>query len=335
MAVDFFIPKLGDNVDKVTIVNWLVDDGVEVQEGDDIVEVETDKAVVPVPANGQGVLHIGPYKAGDSVPVMTVVATIGEGESVPSKNGETTSSSPLPEGEGPGERAETKPTEPEPTTELPKITPVAQKMAADMGVDLRTLAGSERITKEDILQAAAPAQPRRVPERLPHCLRGVQLPGRQLSLPGRSRLPRDVRVSGGDRLLRRGAVRGVLVLGADGSDLHQPGGRVRARPVRRPVRAAGRVLRRRLRVQLHRQVVRRRSHLGRVLLGGRVLLRRMLLRRVLVRGWRVPRRAAGARRLLRPLLRGARLQLLPSVPSVASSRSGRIATSFRTSGAVR
>lgn len=166
MAVDFFIPKLGDNVDKVTIVNWLVDDGVEVQEGDDIVEVETDKAVVPVPANGQGVLHIGPYKAGDSVPVMTVVATIGEGESVSSKNGETkgeetsASSSPLPSGEEPGERAAVKPIEPDPTTtELLKITPVAQKMAADMGVDLRTLAGSDRITKEDILQAAAPTQP--------------------------------------------------------------------------------------------------------------------------------------------------------------------------------
>lgn len=173
MAVDFFIPKLGDNVDKVTIVNWLVDDGAEVNEGDEIVEVETDKAVVPVPANGQGVLHIGPYKAGDSVPVMTVVATIGEGESVPSKNGEARSEetrgeeatvsppgSPFPEGEGPGERA----------AELPKITPVAQKMAADMGVDVRALVSSgdhERITKEDILHAAAPPQPPALPSAPP------------------------------------------------------------------------------------------------------------------------------------------------------------------------
>jgi len=171
MAVDFFIPKLGDNVDKVTIVNWLVDDGVEVNEGDEIVEVETDKAVVPVPANGQGVLHIGPYKAGDSVPVMTVVATIGEGESVPSKNGEAGSketrgeeatvsppASPFPEGEATAGRGER-------TAELPKITPVAQKMAADMGVDVRALAGSDhdRITKEDILHAAAPTQPPTLP----------------------------------------------------------------------------------------------------------------------------------------------------------------------------
>ena len=80
MAKDFFIPKLGDNVDKVTIVNWLVEDGAQVQDGDEIVEVETDKAVVPIPANGQGYLHIGPYKAGDVVPIMTVIATISKKE---------------------------------------------------------------------------------------------------------------------------------------------------------------------------------------------------------------------------------------------------------------
>jgi pyruvate/2-oxoglutarate dehydrogenase complex dihydrolipoamide acyltransferase (E2) component len=88
MAKDFFIPKLGDNVDKVTIVNWLVEDGAQVQDGDEIVEVETDKAVVPIPANGQGYLHIGPYKAGDVVPIMTVIATISEKEET-SAPGET------------------------------------------------------------------------------------------------------------------------------------------------------------------------------------------------------------------------------------------------------
>ena len=82
MAKDFFIPKLGDNVDKVTIVNWLVEDGAQVQDGDEIVEVETDKAVVPVPANGQGYLHIGPYKAGDVVPIMTVITEAGPSRSV-------------------------------------------------------------------------------------------------------------------------------------------------------------------------------------------------------------------------------------------------------------
>ncbi|HXW00399.1 MAG TPA: dihydrolipoamide acetyltransferase family protein [Anaerolineae bacterium] len=177
MAIDFFIPKLGDNVDKVTIANWLVDDGAEVKEGEEIVEVETDKAVVPVPANGQGYLHIGPYKAGDEVPIMTVIATISgkaenfapgkdEAAGAVAKPEETkeaartesqTPSPPSPEGNGARTAA------PEATVETqPKVTPVAQKMAADMGVDLYAIAGSgdrDRITKEDILQAAAPAEP--------------------------------------------------------------------------------------------------------------------------------------------------------------------------------
>ncbi|MBE7556655.1 MAG: 2-oxo acid dehydrogenase subunit E2 [Anaerolineales bacterium] len=176
MAVDFFIPKLGDNVDQVTIVNWLVDDGAAVNEGDEVVEVETDKAVVPVPANGKGHLHIGPYKAGDSVPVMTVIATIGAeaetfapGSEKPEGEGargeqepelvakEATGVSLQPQG---GELSER-------SAELPKITPVAQKIAAEMGVDVQAIARSgdhERITKEDVLQAAAPAEAAVTPE---------------------------------------------------------------------------------------------------------------------------------------------------------------------------
>lgn len=170
MAVDFFIPKLGDNVDKVTLVNWLVDDGAEVQEGDEIVEVETDKAVVPVPANGQGILHIGPYKAGDSVPVMTVIATIGgKDEGFAPGSGQTAraaapatpsvSVEPIPEKAAPTNGAQRSEA---PAEAMPKITPVAQKMAAEMGVDLRHISGSgdrERITKEDVVRAATPAQP--------------------------------------------------------------------------------------------------------------------------------------------------------------------------------
>lgn len=157
--MDFFIPKLGDNVDKVTIVNWLVEDGAQVQAGDEILEVETDKAVVPVPAEAAGYVHIGPYKAGDVVPVLTPLATIGgpedtfapgsgQGEAAPAVNGsqmvEATVKAPLAD-----------------SAEL-KATPVAQKMAAELGLDLRKIAGQgdhERITKEDVARAAGPAQP--------------------------------------------------------------------------------------------------------------------------------------------------------------------------------
>lgn len=188
MAVDFFIPKLGDNVDKVTLINWLVDDGAAIREGDDILEVETDKAVVPVPANGEGYLHIGPYKAGDSVPVMTVIATIGAKDEgfapgSPQTDKAPTTAAPAPPTEEPAPQkpeaapptptngtSEAQPASPAETDALPKATPVAQKMAAAMGVDLHSLTGSgdhERVTKEDVVRAAAPAQPAAPPSPAP------------------------------------------------------------------------------------------------------------------------------------------------------------------------
>ncbi len=176
MATDFFIPKLGDNVKEATIVNWLVEDGVQVNEGDEILEVETDKAVVPVPANASGYLHRGPYKAGDVVPVSAVVATIGEkdetfaagkGETAGTEDKVTTETSAPPVEEKTEAKAEETPTNGVGTRVtapvMPtRVTPVAQKMAAEMGVDLQAVTGSgehERITKEDVARAVATAQP--------------------------------------------------------------------------------------------------------------------------------------------------------------------------------
>lgn len=80
MAEEFFIPKLGQTVEEVTLVKWLVEDGARVSVGQEIMEVETDKAVFPVEANAKGILHIGPYREGQVVPVLTVVAIIGKPE---------------------------------------------------------------------------------------------------------------------------------------------------------------------------------------------------------------------------------------------------------------
>ncbi|MEJ2557096.1 MAG: lipoyl domain-containing protein [Anaerolineae bacterium] len=73
MAEEFFIPKLGQTVEEVTIIRWLVEDGARVNQMQEVLEVETDKAVFPVEAPASGYLHIGPYKEGDVVPVLTVV----------------------------------------------------------------------------------------------------------------------------------------------------------------------------------------------------------------------------------------------------------------------
>lgn len=175
MATDFVIPKLGENIEQATIVNWLVEDGDEVKEGQDILELETDKATLPVPANASGYIHLGPFQVGDVVAVDQVVATIGQQSDsfAPGGNGADAKPRPkqAPAAEQPADKkapapAETKSAaQPQKTAaglpEGPKATPVAQKIADDLGVDLEAINGSGergKITKEDVLQAASGEQ---------------------------------------------------------------------------------------------------------------------------------------------------------------------------------
>ncbi len=225
MAEEFFIPQLGQTVEEVTLVSWLVEDGAKVSQGQGVMEVETDKAVFPVEANAKGYIHLGPFKEGDVVPVLTVVAIIGKPEEKfevkglePSvlESGSTTAqkvaSTVVPVAQAGRESgpvfasprarklaaetavdlAKVPPTgyagvrvaERDVLSYLnqnPKATPVAQRMAANVGVDLRSLTGSGpggRIVKQDITRAvqssvpAAPLPVADVVERLP--LKGVR-----------------------------------------------------------------------------------------------------------------------------------------------------------------
>ena len=65
MADEVFIPKLGQTVEEVTLVQWLVEDGAKVKKGQEILEVETDKTTFFVEAEGAGTLHRGPFEPGD------------------------------------------------------------------------------------------------------------------------------------------------------------------------------------------------------------------------------------------------------------------------------
>ena len=80
MAEELFIPKLGQTVEEVTLINWLVKEGDKVETGQGILEVETDKAVFTVESSADGIIHIGPFKVGDVIPNLTVVAVIGKAE---------------------------------------------------------------------------------------------------------------------------------------------------------------------------------------------------------------------------------------------------------------
>src|SRR5699024_5419384 len=83
MAEEIVMPKLGATMEEGIIDAWLVEVGGEVEEGDSIVEVQTDKISMEVEAEISGILLKKLYKEGDLVPVQEIIAFIGEeGESI-------------------------------------------------------------------------------------------------------------------------------------------------------------------------------------------------------------------------------------------------------------
>ncbi len=82
MAEKIQMPKLGNSVESCVIVEWLVEEGQQVSEGDTLCVVETDKAAVDVESKFSGTILAVLYKEGDEVPVYETIAIIGEeGES--------------------------------------------------------------------------------------------------------------------------------------------------------------------------------------------------------------------------------------------------------------
>ncbi len=138
------MPVLGMAQDTGKLISWLIVEGEAVVEGEPIMEVETDKATVEIEATGSGTLGGVRAQEGDEIPVGQVIAWILEpGESIP----EETMSQKGERGKASGMA---------PKVEVKGITsaasPVAQKMAAEHGIDLAMVkSGGDRIQKADVL----------------------------------------------------------------------------------------------------------------------------------------------------------------------------------------
>ena len=157
MAKEVYVPKLGQTMEEATLVRWLVADGASVDEGQGILEVETDKANYTVEANARGHLHVGPYKPGDVVPVLTVVAMIGKADekfaSSELRIAKTqTQTDALPSTSNTANATHVPVVEREGTV---FASPRARKLADAKGVDLAQVAptgyGGERVAERDVL----------------------------------------------------------------------------------------------------------------------------------------------------------------------------------------
>ncbi len=84
MAEAIVMPKLGQTVDEGHIVSWLVAEGSDVELGEPLLVVETDKTEVEVECVAEGVLLKIAVPAGQTVASGTVIAYVGEpGEEIP------------------------------------------------------------------------------------------------------------------------------------------------------------------------------------------------------------------------------------------------------------
>ena len=161
---------LSPTMEEAVIVKWHKSEGEAVGSGDILCEVETDKAVMEYEAAADGVLLKILLDEGDTCGVGDPIAIVGsEGEDVSDLIAQTEArrlaepSAPA-EVAPPGTPAPTPPTEiPPPSTGRAKASPVAAKLATQLGLDIRAIAGSGpngRIIKRDVEAAMkAPVPP--------------------------------------------------------------------------------------------------------------------------------------------------------------------------------
>ena len=83
MATEVIMPKQGNTVETCVIVDWKKSRGDQIEQGDLICEIETDKALMEVESPASGVVLELLFQAGEEVPVLSVIALIGdEGEEI-------------------------------------------------------------------------------------------------------------------------------------------------------------------------------------------------------------------------------------------------------------
>ncbi len=150
MAYEIRVPSLGESIVEATVARWLKQVGDAVATGEPVVELETDKVNLEVAADQSGVLSSIACPEGSTVAIGDLLGTI--------EAGALPASAPA----APAASAAAKTTMATPAAPATEVmaTPVAQRMAAEHAIDLRTVPGTGpggRVTKEDVLRLVSGA----------------------------------------------------------------------------------------------------------------------------------------------------------------------------------
>ena len=159
------VPPLGESIVEATVSRWLKKEGDAVAAGDTLVELETDKITVEVPALAAGVLAKRARSEGDVVKVDELLGELTEGAvaaaSAPAP------SAPAPSAAAPA--APAAPSAPAPAASPAEVraSPAAQRMAAEQGVNLAAVPGTGRggvVSKPDVVEHLAAGAPAAAPK---------------------------------------------------------------------------------------------------------------------------------------------------------------------------
>jgi len=144
MSVDIKVPALGESVSSATVARWMKRPGETVAADEPVVELETDKVTVEVPAPAAGVLEAIVAGDGAEVEVGTVLGTIAAGASAAATPAPATAAAAAAPREAPPARAAVRPP-----------LPAAAKLMADAGLKPEAVPGTGKggqITKGDVLK---------------------------------------------------------------------------------------------------------------------------------------------------------------------------------------
>jgi pyruvate dehydrogenase E2 component (dihydrolipoamide acetyltransferase) len=170
-SADIVMPRLSDTMQEGTILRWLKRDGEEVRRGEELVEIETDKATMSYESDRDGVLQTVASE-GDTLAVGALIARVGDaagtdaGPAADIAEDADDGDAPRVAPASAGASASTRSTPSNPLAldsdrghERVKASPLARRMAIASGIELRTLAGSGpggRIVAADV-RSAEPA----------------------------------------------------------------------------------------------------------------------------------------------------------------------------------
>ncbi|ACG72066.1 2-oxoglutarate dehydrogenase, E2 subunit, dihydrolipoamide succinyltransferase [Anaeromyxobacter sp. K] len=196
MSIQLKVPNIGESVQTATIGTWLKKEGEPVQADEPVVEVESEKATVAVPAPAAGVLRKVLRQSGETVAIGEVIAELDEGGAAQAAGASPFGSGPVPGGTVPAARGDgapapapapapvapaparaaapaPAPAAPPPAAPAPaaggfRASPSARRRMAELGVtagQVEAIAAGGQIRRDDVARAleARPAAPAPAP----------------------------------------------------------------------------------------------------------------------------------------------------------------------------